>query len=99
MKTHAWWPVGSREVWTDTLRKLRLNGEDALLSAVANLPITFVGDEIHVQTPNPAIYNLIKKYPQYFSLDTKILPPKGGNLALTLEQKLEKIFGDKLVVE
>jgi len=90
----------TRELWICALKKLRETNEVVLLNAVSNVHTTFTHDTIIITAPNQTAFEIIKKhlnilkqYTNNTAIEIKVKPEQ--KFSLTLEQKLEKIFGDK----
>ena len=98
-------PLKTREIWAQVLKKLRENNEQILLSSISNLQVIFTRESITIIVLNKTIYDLLIKNKYIFDKYTGkkdlivIKMTKQEKKQLTLKQKLEKIFGDKLVVE
>ena len=96
----------TREIWAHILKFLRENGENILLSAISNLQIIFTRETITIISPNSAVYDLLIKHQSIFDtyagksglVNIKKVT-KQEKPQMTLEQKLAKIFGDKLIIE
>ena len=88
----------SKTNWANTLRRLRETNDTILLSAVSNLQTIFTHDTITLIAPNKSIYDILTKY------QTKLGPvtiklKNQTKQELTIEQKLQNLFGDKLKIE
>ena len=95
----------TREIWAHVLKCLRENNEHVLLSALSNLAVIFTHDSITIIAANRSILDLLLKHKDVLNkyagkkelINIKLI--KQDKKEMTLEQKLAKIFGDKLVVE
>jgi hypothetical protein len=84
------------------LKLLRENGEEILLSAFSNITPTYTHDSIIITTNKRATFEILKKYQEKISEYAGLaitLTFKPLETRETTENKLEKLFGEKLVVE
>ena len=85
--------------WAKTLRSLRENGNDFLLNAISNVPISFTHDTIIMHAPNESIAELVNRKKELFPENLKIRLPHHEQKIETMEQKLQKLFGERLEVK
>ena len=89
----------SRDLWAATLKSLREKHEDMILGCITNLVVTFTESSIIIHATTPVIKTLLEKHKHLFPEITQIKLPEKKDVPQTIEQKLEKIFGDKLTLE
>jgi len=85
--------------WAKTLRALRDKNEMVLVNAISNLPVTFTAENITLTVANPAVRALVEKEKSLLPQNLIIKNPRPHHTKLTLAEKLEKLFGDKLIIE
>ena len=90
----------TREQWAAILKRLRETGEHVLIGVLSNLTVTFTHDTITIIAPNQGIFNMLVKYKDTIDCDTVFFRLKiSEEKNLTIEQKLQYLFGEKLEVD
>jgi len=89
----------TQTLWAKTLRTLREKNETVLVTAISNLPISFTADTITLTISNPAVRALVEKEKALLPDCLSIKNPRPHHAKMTLTEKMEKLFGDKLITD
>ena len=89
----------TQEQWAAILKKLREDSEHVLLSALSNLQVAFTHEQIVITVNNPAVQGLLQNHQSKLPENVVFRKSVKTETKQSLEQKLTKIFGEKLKVE
>jgi hypothetical protein len=86
-----------RAAWAEALKKLRETGEEFVLNAIANTPISFTRDSIIVHAQNESVMRVIETNRALFPPMLVVkLPKKTEETTENIEQRLAKLFGERI---
>lgn len=88
----------TKEQWATVLKNLR-ETDPAVHSVVANIPVAFTHELIILNINNRAKMELVNEYRTKLPENIELRLIEKGNAPMTIEQKLEKLFGDKVKIE
>jgi len=89
----------TRDIWVKTLKHLRESGETTVFTCVKNLPVTYTADHIILTISTKVIYETLCDNRQKLPPCVQFRFTDKFATAMPITQKLEKLFGDRVIFE